>query len=70
MVSELYLRIRDTLVEATSRRGGLSPQTVEDLAVTIYMVTVAEAHAGPSLLADLKRTLAGAIESEPMEFCG
>lgn len=65
MVSELYLKIRETLAQSTSPGGALRRQTVDDLAVTIYMVAVAEAQPGPALLTDLKRTLAGTLKPDP-----
>lgn len=64
MVSELYLRIRETLAQTTSPGGAVRRQTVDDLAVTIYMVAVAEARPGPALLTDLKRTLADMLKPD------
>jgi hypothetical protein len=64
MVSELYLGIRDTLAQTTSGGDAVPRETVDDLAVTIYMVAVAEDRPGPALLTDLKRTLADVLKTD------
>lgn len=64
MVSELYLKIRDTLAQTASAAGTVRCETVDDLAVTIYLVAVAEDKPGPALLTDLKRTLADVLKPD------
>jgi hypothetical protein len=57
MVSELYWRIREILAHATAPGGELRPNAVDELALTIYLVAVAEAQPETDLLSDLRRTL-------------
>lgn len=64
LVSELYLRVRDTLAQTASPGGAVRRETVDDLAVTIYMVAVTENQPGPALLTDLKRTLADTLKPD------
>ena len=57
LVSDLYLAVRKNLTAAGLSRALSRPGLTEDLAMTIYMVSVSRSDVAPALLASVTRTL-------------